>query len=355
MKPLTPLKFIPRQHGYTFPAQWNPHRGTIAAWPFERGETWMVPLEEVRAEYREFVRAIAADEPVFLLIADDECRASFEQELPNSPNIIPIDLPLDDCWLRDSGPIFVTRDSRIVPITWRFNAWGGKFKAENDSKVGAAVLPRIGARAALAAPLTLEGGSIECNGAGIALTTRSCIMSEERNPGLAESQVTEIIADYFGLDRVIVLDSGFTSGDHTDGHIDMAARFTPSGAVLVNTATDDGHPSAGAFRANAIAIQQAGLPIQRLLLPKHSFTGSNWGGGTVLVPANYANFYATGRSVFVPQFGDPHDEPALTTIASCFPSHRIVGLPARAIVTGGGGIFNCLTQQVPTGEFIEKD
>lgn len=342
----------PRADGFTFPAQWEPHRATLAAWPFERGETWMVPLEEVRKEYALFIAAIAEDEPVVLVLADEECQRSFEAHLPRHPNITTVMLPLDDCWLRDSGPVFVKKKGAILPVTWRFNAWGGKFASTNDAECAATILPQIGAPFFVQGPLTLEGGSIECNGKGAALTTRSCIMSDERNPGLSEEEVTTAIAQYFGLERVIVLDSGFKTGDHTDGHIDMAARFSPGGTVLVNNASDPNHPSAEVFRKNSDEIERAGFSTRSLPLPINPIIGPNWGGGTVLVPANYANFYATGKSVFVPQFGDPNDEQALSIIASSFPNHRVVGLNARAIVTGGGGIFNCLTQQIPAGEFV---
>lgn len=343
---------LPRQHGFRFPAQWTPHLGTLAAWPVERGETWMLPIDGVRAEYAPFIEAIAADERVFLLLADPEARASFQAHLGAHPNITPLDIPLDDCWLRDSGPVFVTRDGEVLPISWRFNAWGGKFSSTNDGTLAVAAISALGAPILTAGPLVLEGGSIECNGAGVALTTRSCIMSKDRNPDKTEAEISEIICEYFGLDRLVILDTGFASGDHTDGHIDMVARFTPTGSVLVNATSDETHPSAEAFHRNSRSIEREGFSTIPLPVPRHPITGPNWGGGTVTAPANYANFYATTKSVLVPQFGDPHDAQALRIISECFPNHQIKGLPARSLLVGGGGIFNCLTQQIPAGNFF---
>ena len=347
-----PSSILPRQAGFRFPAQWMPHYGTLAAWPVERGETWMLPLEDIRAEYAPFISAIAADETVFLLLADSEARASFRAHLGDHPNITPLDISLDDSWLRDSGPVFVTRGGDVLPVSWRFNAWGGKFSSENDGDLAVATISALGAPLFTAGPLVLEGGSIECNGAGIALTTRSCIMSKDRNPDKTEAEVAQVICDYFGLDRLIILDTGFASGDHTDGHIDMVARFTPSGSVLVNATDDESHPSARAFHRNARAIENEGLSTTPLPVPLNQITGPNWGGGTVTAPANYANFYATTSSVIIPQFGDPHDAQALDIISACFPHHQIKGLPARSLLVGGGGIFNCLTQQIPAGHFF---
>ena len=43
-------------------------------------------------------------------------------------NVEVIELPIDDSWLRDSGPIFVLGpDGARTGVDFRFNAWGERF------------------------------------------------------------------------------------------------------------------------------------------------------------------------------------------------------------------------------------
>jgi agmatine deiminase len=63
---------------------------------------------------------------------------------------------------------------------------------------------------------------------------------------------------------------------------------------------------------------------------------------------SYINFYIANGGVIMPIFDDPHDEPALETLSRLFPKRKIVGLPAREILLGGGNI-HCITQQQPRG------
>ncbi len=61
---------------------------------------------------------------------------------------------------------------------------------------------------------------------------------------------------------------------------------------------------------------------------------------------SYVNCYIGNRVVVVPVFDDPHDEAALATYAALFPGRRVVPVPGREILLGGGNV-HCVTQQVP--------
>jgi len=63
---------------------------------------------------------------------------------------------------------------------------------------------------------------------------------------------------------------------------------------------------------------------------------------------SYINFYIANGGVIVPTFSDPHDLSALKALRALFPERKIVGLPAREILLGGGNI-HCITQQQPRG------
>ena len=49
-----------------------------------------------------------------------------------------------------------------------------------------------------------------------------------------------------------------------------------------------------------------------------------------------------------PRFDDPNDQLAQDLLAKLFPGRRILSVPAREILLGGGGI-HCITQQEPLG------
>jgi agmatine deiminase len=64
--------------------------------------------------------------------------------------------------------------------------------------------------------------------------------------------------------------------------------------------------------------------------------------------ASYINFFLCNGGAVVPLFADPHDEAALDALRQALPGRQVVGVPARAILLGGGNI-HCITQQQPEG------
>ncbi|WP_339386667.1 agmatine deiminase family protein [Calothrix rhizosoleniae] len=346
------------------PAQWVPHKLTILAWPFGESE-WQGALAEVRREFMAFLCQILADEPVLLLLAPGEAESFAEAQenehlsLSNGANLRLATVALDDIWMRDIAPIQLMQKSsdHLTSVKWQFNGWGGKFPHSQDCAVGYKLLELMGVGDFFDVPIILEGGAVEVDGEGTGLTTRSCLLNPNRR-SLDEEQLSQIIKDYFGLERLVWLNNGLV-GDHTDGHIDMVARFTPSGNILINHTDDRHNPHFHVLQDNYERLSQEFGASRLICLPlpqqtinravTENFADLSKIEG--LVCANYANFYVTTHSVIVPAFADQVDEVARSIVASCFPYHQVVSLPARAILQNGGGIFNCLAQQVPKGSF----
>src|SRR5262245_47477134 len=102
-------------------------------------------------------------------------------------------IPTNECWCRDPGPAFVLRRRRgrteAAIVDWGFNAWGGKYPPwDADDKVPTAVAREFGLP--LFEPgIVMEGGAVDFNGAGTVLTTTSCLLNRNRNPGLTKAEI----------------------------------------------------------------------------------------------------------------------------------------------------------------------
>ena len=345
----------PSTLGFAMPAEWAPHTATWLSWP-QDDALWFGHLAAVRAEFAALVATIARFEPVQLLVRDDDSERDARARLEGA-NVTYHRVPLDDVWLRDNGPLFVTREGEVggeVALTdWRFNSWGGKFNWANDDRVPEAVAAWLGARRWSPA-YVLEGGALEVNGAGVALTTRSCLLTDTRNPGLDEAGYAELLRDNLGVQKLLWLAGGLEN-DHTDGHIDTITRFVDARTVVTSVASDPQDANWAPMRANLEALRAmtdlSGRPFElvELPLPAHRLEGAEG-----RLPPTYANFYIGNGFVVVPQYGDPNDAPALEVLRPLFPGREVIGRSSRALIEGGGS-FHCVTQQQPAGEIWEGE
>src|ERR1700693_1317124 len=94
------MYMTPADLGFSMPAEWAPHAGCWMAWP-KRADLWREYLEAARDDYVRVAQAIARFEPVTLL-ADPEHAADARRRCGPSVNVV--SMPIDDSWLRDSGP-----------------------------------------------------------------------------------------------------------------------------------------------------------------------------------------------------------------------------------------------------------
>jgi agmatine deiminase len=335
--------------GMRWPAEWEPHAATWLAWP-HNPTTWPGRLERAQAAFAVFVRELAFREPVRLLVADTAMEAVARAALCEAGADVAAvafhNVPTDDAWLRDSGPIFVRRDadgSRAL-LDFPFDAWGGKYPPwQRDAAVPSAVaeitgLPRF------AADFVLEGGGIDGNGAGALLTTESCLLNANRERRRSHDQMERRLADWLGVSHVIWLSAGI-AGDDTDGHIDDIARFVAPRTVVAAVAPP-GADDHAALAENLLRLRNscdaAGQPLDVVELPMPpplSIDG-------LRCPASYANFYVANDCVLVPTFDADTDARALAILAELYPRRTTVGIPSRELVLGLGAL-HCLSQQEP--------
>ena len=343
----------PLELGFAMPPEWTPHAATWTSWPFD-DELWEGQLEAVRDEFAALVATIARFEPVALNVRNKETEADAKERLEaqHAPldNITFHRIPLNDVWFRDNGPLFVKNAAGQIALTdWGFNAWGEKYAPwDDDDRAPKAVAKRLSMKR-FTVPVIMEGGSLEVNGRGVCLTTRSCLLSQQRNPNLSETDLEAVLRKMLGVKHMVWLGRGL-EGDHTDGHIDTIVRFTDDQTIVCSVAEDEHDANYEPTQRNLIQLQSLrnheGKPYKVVALPLPK-TRLEFHG--VRLPPTYANFYLGNGFVVVPQYGDANDALALKILTPLFPGREVIGLSSKALITGGGS-FHCVTQQQPAGK-----
>ncbi|MEM8607492.1 MAG: agmatine deiminase family protein [Myxococcota bacterium] len=321
------------------PAEWESHHRCWLAYPHLADE-WPGSLEAAQQAVAALCRGIAGEgaEPVSLLVRDESLEKTARNLIGTDADVTYVMARYGDCWTRDTLPLFGDSDGQLGALLFRFNGWGEKFPMEGDDAIGAWVVERADAEP-FAVDLVLEGGALEFDGEGTCLVTESCALHPDRNPGLTREAFELTLRAVAAVDRVVWLPRGL-SNDHTDGHVDMVARFASPDVVLCT------NPSTAVSDADALSsivseLSDHGLSTRLLPAP----TAINASNGTPL-PANYCNFYVANHAVFVPQYEVPQDDEALELIADAFPDRTPVGLNATDLLKGGGA-FHCVTQPEP--------
>jgi agmatine deiminase len=327
----------PAADGFAMPAEWAPHEATLIAWPTRsRADLWGELFEDAQREYAGVANAIAAFEPVVMIV--DPTQASEARPFLD-PGVELLPIPIDDSWVRDSGPVFVTDGlGRRALVDFRFNGWGGRYQPyDRDDALPAALAAHLGLPR-YQAPLVLEGGAITVDGEGTLLTTASCLLNDNRNPGSSRDDVEGVLREYLGVEKVIWFQNGWSQTRDTDGHVDGIAMFVRPGELLLLDPADPTDPdavlAAGNRKVLATEVDARARAIDIVSLDP---------GEVVDIP--YANIYLANGVAIVPG-GTPADGIVRDQVAEALPDREIVQAPARTLHVGGGGP-HCITQQVP--------
>ena len=336
----------PADLGFSMPAEWAPHAGCWMAWP-KRTDLWREYLETAREDYVRVAQAIAGFEPVTLL-ADPEHAADARRRCGPSVNVV--SMPIDDSWLRDSGPtVVVDAAGRRAAAAFTFNAWGGKYQPfDRDAALGVSIAALAGIPA-YRSTLVVEGGGFLSDGEGTLITAETCVLNPNRNPGWTKAEADAELRAMLGIKKVIWL-PGDATDTETDGHVDGYVAFVKPAAVLCEVVADPEDPRYAIMAENRRVLEtETDARGRRFeLLPIVEAPRSAVPRGQEGYCRSYVNFYIANGAVIAPAYGIAEDASAALTLRRAYPGREVVLVALNDLFRGGGGI-HCITQQQPAG------
>ena len=336
-----PQSTDPRTLGYYMPAEWAPHTCCWMAWPCRDG-LW-ADEQATRQDYANVANAIARFEPVKMLVPPEKL-ADAAALLGTGVEII--EMQIDDSWARDSGPNFLVGGDRLAGSDWQFNAWGEKYHPYDQDALMAGRILELSDADCFPSWLIAEGGGITVDGEGTVITTESCFLNKNRNPGRSRQEIEEELLRTLGAEKLIWI-PGDVEETETDGHIDGIAAFIEPGRVLIELNKDktDPHYPVGLENSNALKNQKdaRGRTLEIEFINEGIYHEGVWNGGC----SSYINSYLANNAVIVPGYGYDRDEEAVETYQGIYPDREIIQVPIHKLSLGGGGI-HCVTQQQPS-------
>ncbi len=319
---------------FRLPAEWERQSATLLAWPHDPAH-WAEQLDAVQDEYRDLIRTILAHQQVVLLTPPE---AQDSTKLADHPALHRIEIPYNDTWCRDYGPITLVHAGERLALDFYFDGWGGKYPAGHDNRVNTLLarhelFNRLMFRQYL---FELEGGAIEPDGHGRLLVNWHCLHT--RHPHLSRREISHELHTLLNIDEVIGIDIKPMTGDDTDGHIDTLARF-------VNRETIAWQSQADSQRNDMLQAQLEklrtvdGKPYELIALPVPR-------GIDDTLPASYANFVFINKACLMPAYGAENDDQAGQILAAALPDRTVETVPARAMISQFGGP-HCATMHIP--------
>ena len=341
----------PKELNYLFPPEWAKHRSTWLSYPHDGSFSWPGTLPRIYPSYHQFIKVISEGERVCINVRDDELKKRVGTELNAAGvDLSKIDLfihPTNDAWCRDHGPAFLTNPGSEHPtiiVSWKYNAWGDKYPYDLDERIPGLIGKELDIPVYYPG-IVMEGGAVEFNGAGTLLTTTSCLLHENRNPGLTQDQIEQYLRAYYGIEQILWLGDGI-DGDDTNGHIDDMTRFFSEDGVVTAVETNRGDPNWKILQENLKSLKRMRLmngkqlEIAEIPMPKPIvYEGQR-------LPASYANLYICNSAVIVPTYRCKEDDKAMYILEECFPDRKIIGIDSVELIWGLGS-FHCLSQQEP--------
>ena len=335
----------PATLGYHMPAEWEPHEATWLSWPRPDGISFPGCYEKVVPTLAKMVHALAGSEKVNINVCDAAHEALVRKHLAKanakSDHVTFHHIPTNEPWCRDHGPIYLTRaeQPQMAIVDWDYNAWGWKyppFDFDDDVPKRIAELQQL---PIFFPKMVLEGGSIDVNGTGTLLTTKSCLLNPNRNPDLSQKQIEQRLRDFLGVKHILWLGDGI-EGDDTDGHVDDLTRFIDRSTVITVIEEDSNDRNHEPLQQNLDALHtmetEDGTPIAVHTLPmprKIVRDGQRLPGELRQLLYRQQSGAAAGVR------GCQRSSWAVAVLEKAFPNRKVVPIDCRGVAFGASARF----------------
>lgn len=337
-----------------FPSEWTEQDAVMLTWP-DADTDWINILDEAEETYRILSHQILKRQRLLVVCRNKErIETLFSSDQANK--IKYIELPYNDTWARDHGPVSVWYNGIPTILDFSFNGWGNKFDGRLDNLITEGLFVNKAFNREVQykdyRDFILEGGSIESDGKGTILTTSACLLNPNRNPWFSKADIESKLAETLGTTRVLWLDHGHLEGDDTDNHIDTLARFCDENSIAYVQCSNkkDSHYKDLKLMEDQLRTfknfkgESYNLVPLPMVSPVYNIDGTRMG-------ATYANFLIINRAVLVPVYGVPEDDRALAILSGVFPDREIVGINCLPLIKQNGSL-HCITMQIPKGFLI---
>lgn len=336
------------------PSEWYEQSGVQLTWP-HAGTDWKRMLTDVQDCFTKIAYQIAEREKVLIVAPNaHDVRKQLIAGNVNMENVRFMECATNDTWARDHGPISVVDTTETKLLDFTFNGWGLKYPSDLDNQITRHTLDAglLHGRYVNKLGFVLEGGSIDCDGAGTLLTTETCLLSPNRNDELNKADIEEYLRSAFNLRRILWLKHGFLSGDDTDSHIDTLARFCPNNTIVYTICTDEHDEHYKELKLMEEELKSfrtlTGESYRLIPLPlPHPISLEGF-----RLPATYANFLVINGAVLYPTYNQPDkDNEARDILQTAFPHYDLFGIDCRSLIKQHGSL-HCVTMQFPKNVLI---
>ena len=336
----------PADRGFSMPAEGAQHAGCWMAWP-TRGSVWREYLDAAREDFARVANAISRFEPTTMVVNAGQAP---DARARCAPAVRILELPIDDSWLRDSGPTYVVDGAgKRAAALFTFNAWGAKYHPfDQDAKVGARIAEYTG-DTVYRSRLVAEGGGFCSDGEGTVITAETCILNPNRNPGMTKSEAEAELRAMLGARKVIWLPGDATETE-TDGHVDGYIALIRPGALLFEDVPDPADPRFELMAENRKVLEKEtdakGRHFELVSIPEAPRGAVPADAEPGRFCRSYVNFYLANGAVIAPAYGIDEDRKVFEILEKVYSDRQVVPVKVETLCRGGGGI-HCITQQEP--------
>lgn len=327
------------------PAEWEKQEMILMAFPTLQSD-WADDISSAYSIFIKIASAISYNQKLILLVPPQE-KEKIKRKFCYHDKISFVPYDIDDTWIRDYGPISVIENSKRVLKDFIFNGWGDKFPHDKDNLSSKYIHKNLyfGLSKLENIDFILEGGSIDSDGNGTILTTSECLLNKNRNNKFSKTDIEAIFKKELGIQNTLWLNHGYLSGDDTDGHIDMLARFVSRETIVYLKCydkSDEHFQELEKMEKELKSFKNINGDLYKLIplpLTKPIYKDNK------RLPASYVNFLIINSAVLLPIYKDESDKMVIEIFKNIFKDREIIPLDSRRLIEQGGSI-HCSTMQV---------